>query len=374
MIYAGVDTHKDFHVLVILDSLGRPVSSGSFSASEEGYKRLAKEIGDPSGCLAVGMEGTTSYGAGLCSYLMKSGYAVFEVLRPKKEKRRIGEGKTDSIDAERAARAVAAGKGVVPKSHNGWVEGLRALTVARSIHVSAMTSVANAVGSLLVSAPEQVRAKYGPLKGAGLYRKLGSCRPNAEDDVAGPLLASLKALARTWLELDEKASQLEGAMRRLIEAKAPALLQARGCGAANAAELAISAGDNPERIPSEAKFRFDLRRVPHPRPRRKDRRAQARPRREQAGQQSSPHDRRKQDERGRENARLHGEAQVRRQDGAGGHALPEEIHSQGDLLDVAAPHEVEVRPGRGSCGDEKIARPDPAADRPRARSAECEAQ
>lgn len=182
MTYAGVDAHKDFHVPVILDSLGRPVSSGSFSASEEGCRRLAEEIGDPSGCLAAGMEGTTSYGAGPCSCLMESGYAVFEFLRPKKEKRRVGEGKADGIDAERAAHAAAAGKGAVPKSRNGWVEGLRALTVARSMHVGTMTGVANAVGPLLVSAPEQVRAKYGPLKGAGLYRKLGACRPSAEDD------------------------------------------------------------------------------------------------------------------------------------------------------------------------------------------------
>lgn len=190
MIYAGVDTHKDFHVLVVLDGLGRPVSSGSFSADERGYRQLAEEIGDPSGSTAVGMEGTTSYGAGLCSYLMKTGYAVFEVLRPKREKRRVGEGKTDGIDAEHAARAVAAGKGIVPKSHNGWVEGLRALTVARSIHVNTMTSVSNAIGSLLVSAPERVRTKYRPLKGVGPDRKLGSCRPDAEDDVAGPLPAS----------------------------------------------------------------------------------------------------------------------------------------------------------------------------------------
>lgn len=122
-VYAGVDTHKDFHVLVVLDSLGRLVSSGSFSADEKGYRQLAEEIGDPSGCVAVGMEGTTSYGAGLCSYLMESGYAVFEALRPKREKRRVGEGKTDGIDAEHAARAVAAGKGIVPKSRNGWVGG-----------------------------------------------------------------------------------------------------------------------------------------------------------------------------------------------------------------------------------------------------------
>lgn len=156
-------------------------------------------------------------------------------------------------------------------------------------------------------------------------------------------------------------------MRRLIEANAPALLQVKGCGTVNAAALAIAAGENPKRIPCEAKF-ASLCGVspPHSRLQRKDRQAQAQPRREQAGKQSDPHDRRKQVARGRENAQLHGEAQVRRQDEARGHAPPKEIHSQGDSLDVTAPHEAEVRPGRGSCGDEKIARPDPTADRPRA--------
>lgn len=149
---------------------------------------------------------------------------------------------------------MAAGKGIVPKSHNGWVEGLRALTVARSIHVNTMTGVSNAIASLLASAPARVRTKYRPLKGASLCGKLGSCRPNAEDVVDGPLSASLKALARTWLELDETAGQLESAMRRFIEANAPALLQVKGCGTVNATELAIAAGDNPERIPNEARF------------------------------------------------------------------------------------------------------------------------
>lgn len=230
------------------------------------------------------MERTTSYGAGLCSYLMERGYDVFEVLRPKREKRRVGEGKTDGIDAEHAARAVAAGKGIVPKSHNEWVEGLRALTVARSIHVNTMTSVSNAIGSLLVSAPERVRTKYRPLKGASLYRKLGSCRPNAEDDVAGPLLASLRALARTWLELDEKAGQLEGAMHRLIEANAWRPPAGEGVRHRQRRGTRDRRGRQPGAHPERGKFRFDLRRVPHSRLQRKDRQAQAQPRREQAGQ------------------------------------------------------------------------------------------
>ncbi|MFR6612813.1 MAG: hypothetical protein ACLUSU_04830 [Collinsella sp.] len=46
-VIAGVDTHKDVHVLCLLDGLGRKIWSGSFGADPEGYDRLAEAIGDP---------------------------------------------------------------------------------------------------------------------------------------------------------------------------------------------------------------------------------------------------------------------------------------------------------------------------------------
>ena len=64
-VIAGVDTHKDVHVLCLLDGLGRKIWSGSFGADPEGYDRLAEAIGDPGSCAVVGVEGTASYGAGL---------------------------------------------------------------------------------------------------------------------------------------------------------------------------------------------------------------------------------------------------------------------------------------------------------------------
>ena len=64
-VIAGVDTHKDVHVLCLLDGLGRKIWSGSFRADPEGYDRLAETIGDPGSCAVVGVEGTASYGAGL---------------------------------------------------------------------------------------------------------------------------------------------------------------------------------------------------------------------------------------------------------------------------------------------------------------------
>ena len=117
-VIAGVDTHKDVHVLCLLDGLGRKIWSGSFGADPEGYDRLAEAIGDPGSCMVVGVEGTASYGAGLTRRLVELGYNVVEVLRPKRDKVRPGEGKSDPLDAERAARKAASGRGCsVPKSH-----------------------------------------------------------------------------------------------------------------------------------------------------------------------------------------------------------------------------------------------------------------
>lgn len=52
-VIAGVDTHKDVHVLCLLDGLGRKIWSGSFGADPEGYDRLAEAIGDPGSCMVL---------------------------------------------------------------------------------------------------------------------------------------------------------------------------------------------------------------------------------------------------------------------------------------------------------------------------------
>ena len=63
-VIAGVDTHRDVHVLCLLDGLGRKIWSGSFGADPEGYDRLAEAIGDPGSCMVVGVEGRMRISAG----------------------------------------------------------------------------------------------------------------------------------------------------------------------------------------------------------------------------------------------------------------------------------------------------------------------
>ena len=79
----------------------------------------------------TGLEGTGAYGAGLDRHLRSEQVNVIEAPRPDRRSRR-NHGKSDSIDAEAAVRAVLAGTATVISKHaDGPVEAIRALRVAR---------------------------------------------------------------------------------------------------------------------------------------------------------------------------------------------------------------------------------------------------
>jgi transposase len=155
----GVDTHLDVHVAVAVDHLGRRLGELSVPTTAKGYERLlcwAKGFG-PVRC--AGIEGTSSYGAGLARHLKTQGIEVLEVERPKRPQRSSRRNlKSDSFDAESAARAVLAGEtsGVPKKSGDGCVEMIRALRAARRSAMKARTQAANQLQGLRVTAPDEL--------------------------------------------------------------------------------------------------------------------------------------------------------------------------------------------------------------------------
>jgi hypothetical protein len=71
-VVLGVDTHLEFHVAVALDDLGRRLGELRVPTTNKGYTRLlcwAEEFGV---VRCAGVEGTSSYGAGLARYLMSA--------------------------------------------------------------------------------------------------------------------------------------------------------------------------------------------------------------------------------------------------------------------------------------------------------------
>ena len=172
-VFGGVDTHRDTHVAAVVDGAGRVLGSQSFAAEETGYQRLVAWLGLRGRLVRVGVEGTGSYGAGLARYLTAAGIEVVEVNRPNRQLRRQKGGKTDSVDAEGAARAAASGEATaVPKSGVGPVECIRMLGVTRRSAVKARTQAANQIHSLAVTAPEGVKHQ---LKGMKLKAMVKVC-------------------------------------------------------------------------------------------------------------------------------------------------------------------------------------------------------
>jgi transposase len=253
-VIGGVDTHADIHVAAACDRLGKVLGTKSFVTTPAGYRDLLSFLAGFGPLQAVGVEGTGSYGSGLARHLAQEQVRVFEVSRPNRQVRRA-HGKSDVIDAIAAARAVISDQAtVIPKSHDGTVEGLRALQIVhRSAH-KARTQTLNQLHALIVTAAEPIR---GQLRGLGRAQMLTTCqsyRPGDRDDLASVVKLALRELATRVADLDDQIKRVETRRGRLIRAHAPQLLAIFGVGPDTAATLLVSAGDNPDRLNSEASF------------------------------------------------------------------------------------------------------------------------
>ena len=127
-VIVGVDTHTHVHVAVAIDSWGIRLRDEAFVADSGGYQALITWAETHGRIEAFGIEGTGSYGAGLARAVRRAGHRVVEVNRGDRRTRRAA-GKSDTIDAEVAARSVLAGQSTaIPKTADGAVEIMRQLT------------------------------------------------------------------------------------------------------------------------------------------------------------------------------------------------------------------------------------------------------
>lgn len=253
-VTGGVDTHGEFHVAAVVDSAGRILGTETFPATVAGYRRLLRWLQRHGTLTTVGVEGTASYGAGLTRYLTSEGAAVVEVNRPDRQRRRR-RGKSDTVDAETAARAALSGDGVaIPKTGDGQVESVRVLRIARRSAIKARTQASNQIRDLIVTAPEQVRCRLSKLTATGRVSACARFRHGALSDPTEATKAALRTLARRHQELTAEIRWLDEQITQLVVAVNPGLLAARGVGPEVAATLLVTAGDNPERMASEAAF------------------------------------------------------------------------------------------------------------------------
>lgn len=254
-VVGGVDTHTDFHQAAVIDSIGRHLSTEAFATTADGYHRLLHWLRSHGEVVAVGVEGTGAYGSELARFLRANQIIVIEVDRPDRRARRAN-GKSDPIDAFAAATAVLSGRaGGIPKTRDGIVEAIRALRVVRRSAVKARTQVINQIRTLIITAPGDVRERLRTLAPAELIKQLSRSRPGADTrDPACAVRIALRRLARRHQYLTEEIADADAELKSLVVEAAPSLVALSGVGIETAAQLLITAGDNPERLTSEASF------------------------------------------------------------------------------------------------------------------------
>lgn len=248
-VILGVDTHKDVHVVAVITVLGALLAHQEFPATAAGYRQLLA-WGRSFGALRrAGVECTGSYGAALARFLSRQKIQVVEVNQPDRALRRK-RGKTDAVDAEAAARAVLSGRAdTTPKTGEGPAADMRVLRLAKESAVKARTQAKNQLKAVLLGVDPALREALSKLSNTALIATSADL-PDAGDAA----VFTLRLLARRIQQLTAEVKELARRVTKAVRHRHPQLLDVIGVGPDSAAALLIAAGDNPERLASEASF------------------------------------------------------------------------------------------------------------------------
>jgi transposase len=253
-VIGGVDTHKHVHVAAVCDPLGRVLASASFPTTTAGFRALHRFLSGHGQLAAVGIEGTGCWGGGLSRWLTARGVRVVEVDRQNRQARRR-RGKSDTIDAEEAARAVVSGRArTIPKTGTGSVEMIRVLRVARRSAVKQHSQALLQLQSLADTAPDGLRDTLNPLRYRQLIATCARMRPGPMTAPTAATKYAMRALACRLQALITEIDGLDTHLAELTAQAAPRLLERHGIGPETAGALLVAAGDNPERLTSERAF------------------------------------------------------------------------------------------------------------------------
>jgi transposase len=253
-VTGGVDTHLDVHVAAAVDANGGVLGVASFLTTPGGFADLHGWLCGFGTLDRVGVEGTGACGAGLARFLCRAGVLVLEVGRPNRQARRQ-HGKSDTVDAIDAARAALSGRAIgVAKSASGTVEAIRALLVAHRSGRDARIKCLNQLRHLGFCAPDDLRERFRGIPVGNLAEAAAAMRLNSNGDpVVYATKLAMQTLGRRVLDIDADCARLRDELAGLVKATAPTLIGLPGVGI-HTALLLVAAGDNAERITTEAAF------------------------------------------------------------------------------------------------------------------------
>lgn len=257
VIVLGVDTHQQTHHAAIVAVTGEPLADREFAATAAGYRQLIDWAGDHGRLATAGVESSASYGAGLTRALRAAQIEVVEVNAPDVAVRHR-DGKTDRIDAYNAAMAVICGRAHAgAKDTTGIVESIRMLFIARASAVEARKQITGQLRDLATTAPAELADR---LRGLSTTRRVAAIEKlNApeEHELADPTAGftyAAQSLVQRYRSLDREITTLTRRLDSLVATAIPTVISAPQIGTITGAQLLITAGQNIDRMGSEATF------------------------------------------------------------------------------------------------------------------------
>ena len=250
-----IDMHKATHVAVVIDTQGVRLAALFTPATSKRYLELERWSCAIAQVQAFGIEGTGSYGAGLSQSLLAQGHHVVKVTRPNCQLC-YTKGKTDSLDAEGAARSVLSGQANArPKTQTGSSEMIRHMKIARDTAVKSRSQAIVILRALIINVPADLREVLDQIRGKiALIRHIAAFRPGEILNTLASAKVAMRALARRWLVLHEEILCHDKDMERLVTKRAPDLMKSHGIATLTVAEMLILVSDGSTRICCEGAF------------------------------------------------------------------------------------------------------------------------
>ncbi len=247
IVYGGVDTHQDIHVAAVIDEVGTLLATKSFPTSALGLKSLQRWLTGHGRVVKVGVEGTGTYGLGLQRVLQDAGLEVVRSTAPPSP--------PPPLTSNRGRAVLAGHATAVPKSHDGIVEAIRVVQVAHTSTKQALQKVDGRIRSLTITAPQVLRVEFTGLSAPARAELAARLRPGTDHaEVTTATKLALRTLGRQRHLLAADLTSLEAELEQLTTHANPGLRQVPGVGPIVAATLLTTAGDNPQRMTSEAAF------------------------------------------------------------------------------------------------------------------------
>ena len=223
----GVDPDRDSVTASVVEaSTTAEVAAAAFTASRGGCVQLLEWADRHTSTeqRTWAIEGAGGCGAGLAGRLNDAGERVVEFGHPRSAATRDGA-KTDALDARRAAREVLGQREPCIPRARGRREALRVLDTTRRGAQRARVAAICELKALLVTAPVDLRDQLRGLTTAAPVAKCSALRPpQSPDEELAATKQALRSIARRIKTLTEETDQLEAAIRPLISAAAPQLL------------------------------------------------------------------------------------------------------------------------------------------------------